>query len=116
MKHLLLAFAILAGPAAFAQSVPATAYEFLTVAELQAQQDGLAKLQFAPAFQGKTEIQLERLPGTISAAKYMGAYRHNMEVVNQQLEAVTAAGWELVHVSSSPVMSGHEFLFRRPKK
>ena len=115
MKHLLLALAIIAGPTAFAQSTPTT-YEFLTVAELQAQQDGLAKLQFAPAFQSKTEIQLERLPGLISPSKYMNVYRHNLEVVNQQLEAVTAAGWELVHVSSSPALSGHEFLFRRPKK
>ena len=116
MKHLLLAAALLVSASTFAQSAPAGAYEFLTLAESQSQQGGFAKIIFAPAFQDKTEIALESLPGSISAAKYMNTYRKNLEVVNQQLEAITAAGWELLHVSATTLNPGHEYLFRRPKK
>jgi hypothetical protein len=117
MKHHLLALALLAAPAmARAQSSSPATYEFLTVVETQAQQDVLAKVLFASAFQGKTEVQLEHLPGMVSAAKYVNTFRHNLELVNQQLELVTAAGWELVQASSSTVLGEHEYLFRRLKK
>ncbi len=116
MKHLLLAVALLVSVPAFAQSAPTGAYEFMTLSENQSQQGSFAKILFAPAFQGKTEIALENLPGTIAPAKYMNTYLQNKELVNQQLEAITAAGWELVYVSSNTLNSGHEYLFRRPKK
>jgi hypothetical protein len=116
MKHFLFAAALFMSVPAFAQSAPTGAYEFLTLAESQSQQGSFAKIMFAPAFQGKTELVLESLPGTISGAKYMNTYRQNLEVVNQQLEAITAAGWELVNVSTSSLDHGHQYLFRRPKK
>ncbi|NVO32292.1 hypothetical protein [Hymenobacter lapidiphilus] len=117
MKTTLLALALCGAPAfAFAQSAPVAAYEFLTVAELK--QDSDAKLLFAPAFDGKTEVQLARLPGatTNNRAKFVATYRQNLELVNQHLAAVTAAGWELVQASPGTAASGHEYLFRRLKK
>jgi hypothetical protein len=114
MKFLLLVYTLLAFPfASRAQSTAPTAYDFLTVVESQSQQSSFAKILFAPAFQGKTEQQLQDLPGTAASGKYMAIYRQNLEAVNQQLEAVTAAGWELVHVSSTD--RGHEYLFHRRK-
>jgi hypothetical protein len=119
MKTILLALALCGAPAfAFAQSAPVAAYEFLTVAALHAQQASDAKLLFAPTFAGKTEVPLARLPGgtTGARAKYVATYRHNLELVNQHLAAVSAAGWELVQVSPGTAASGHEYLFRRLKK
>jgi hypothetical protein len=115
MKRLLLACALLSAPlASFAQAASPIAYEFLTLLESESQQNSFAKIMFAPAFQGKTEIQLEGLPGTASGNKFMTIHRQNLEVVNQQLEAITAAGWELVHVSADD--RAREYLFRRLKK
>lgn len=115
MKHLLFACALLSTPlVSLAQAAPPATYEFLTLLESESQQNSFAKIMFAPAFQGKTEIQLENLPGTASGNKFMTTHRQNIEVVNQQLEAITAAGWELVHVSADD--RAREYLFRRVKK
>lgn len=117
MKLLLATLALLAAPAgAFAQTAPVVGYEFLTVAELQNQNQNFATLVFAPAFGGKAELPLARLPGGVNGAKYVATYRQNLELVNQQLAAVTAAGWELVQASTGTLNAGHEYLFRRPKK
>lgn len=88
-------------------------YEFLTVLDSESQAKNMAKIVFAPPFQGKSEIQLEVLPGTISG-KYMSIHQQNLQVVNQQLSDLTAAGWELVHVSGD----GGEtyYLFRKVKR
>ena len=117
MKHLLVALALLTVPArAMAQSAPAVGDDFLTVAELQSANQGFAALVFAPAFAGKTALPLAPLPNGFSGAKYVATYRQNLELVNQQLSAVTAAGWELVQVSTTMTEGGHTYLFRRPKK
>ncbi|MGI4874256.1 MAG: hypothetical protein ACRYFX_24115 [Janthinobacterium lividum] len=108
--HLLLATALLLSSPALAQTTP-TAYEFLTVAECQSYQASASKVLFAPAFQGKTEVALADLP---AGNKFLAVYRQNLEVVNQQLADVTAAGWELVNVST--IERAHEYLFRRAKK
>lgn len=114
MNYLLLAWVLLGAPLACrAQAAPPTTYEFLTLLESESQASGLAKILFAPAFQGKTEVPLERLPSTASSDKYMATHRQNVETVNRQLEAITAAGWELVHVSADE--RAHEYLFRRRK-
>ncbi|MGI4867580.1 MAG: hypothetical protein ACRYFZ_26910 [Janthinobacterium lividum] len=113
MKHLLLALALLLAIPALAQTTAPTTYEFLTVVESQSQQGSFAKILFAPAFQGKTELPLQELPGTAAGGKYIATYRQNIETVNQQLETVTSAGWELVHTSS--IDRGHTYLFRRRK-
>ena len=115
MNHLLLAWVLLGAPLACrAQVAPPTTYEFLTLLEMESQFNDFSKILFAPAFQGKAEVPLERLPiNTASSDKYMTAQRQNLETVNRQLEALTAAGWELVHVSAGE--HTHEYLFRRRK-
>lgn len=121
MKHLLLTGGLLVTSfAARSQAAPPLTYEFLTVIEVESPFLKLARLAFAPAFQGLTEIKLERLPGSVSD-DYTPTYTRNLEVVNRQLGALTAAGWELVHVSSagvalSPAVDERQYLFRRLKK
>jgi len=83
MKHLLLALALLAAPTgARAQTAPGAGYEFLSVVELQNQNQGFAALVFAPAFAGKTELPLTPLPAGFSGTKYVATYRQNLEIVN----------------------------------
>ena len=116
MKHLLIALTLLVAPmCASAQTAPGAGYEFLSVVELQNQNQGFTALVFAPAFAGKTELPLTPLPAGFSGAKYVATYRQNLEIVNQQLATVTAAGWELVQVSTTINQVGHLYLFRRPK-
>lgn len=113
MKYLLLAFTLLGGSlACSAQATPTITYDFLTLLEQESQLGSLAKIAFAPAFQGKSIIELEGLPGTTSS-KYITVHQRNLEIVNQQLTAITAAGWELVHVFAGE--RGNEYLFRKPK-
>ena len=81
--------------------------------EIESQAANAAKIIFAPAFQGKTELPLEALPGPFSS-KYWLTYQHNLDVVTQQLQAATAVGWELADTSTNS--AGHKYLFRRPKK
>ncbi|WP_139361881.1 hypothetical protein [Hymenobacter sp. CRA2] len=112
MKALLITAGLLlsGATASFAQTAPA--YEFMTVLESESQMGGQAKIIFAPAFQGKSEMPLEELPGGVSN-KYHTVLRKNMEVVNQQLSGITVAGWELVHVSTDRM--GTQYLFRKAK-
>lgn len=118
--HLLLAAGLLlAGPAlgqvSSVASPTTSTYEFLTVVEMEAPISRAARLLFAPSFQGKTQVSLEEVTG--SADKIALAYQRNLVTLNQQLEAITAAGWELVGVTTSSVFVGsnHEYLFRRRK-
>jgi hypothetical protein len=114
MNYIFLAWVLLGAPLACrAQTGPPATYKFLTLLESESQANDFSKILFAPAFQGKTEVPLERLPGTTSSSRYMAARRQNSEAVNRQLEAITAAGWELVHVSADE--RAHEYLFRRRK-
>ena len=118
MKCLLLSFVLLGvSTHAFAQAP--LAYEFLTLIESESRNDNEAKLLFAPDFQGKEEMKLEGLE-RLTPLKNAGAYRRNLQVVNQQLAAATAAGWELVSVgpSSGLTVGGSEtrYLLRRVKR
>ena len=116
MKYLLITLALLAAPAsAGARTAPVAGYEFLSVVELQNPNQGFAALVFAPAFAGKTDLPLAPLPSAFSGAKHVATYRQNLELVNQPLAAVTAAGWKLVQVSTTIIQDGHLYLFRRPK-
>jgi hypothetical protein len=63
MNYLLLAWACRA------QAAAPTTYEFLTLLESESQASGLAKIVFEPAFQGKTEVPLERLLINITSNK-----------------------------------------------
>ena len=73
------------------------------------------KLLTKAAFAGKTDLPLAPLPNGFSGTKDVATYRQNLELVNQQLAAFTAAGWELVQVSTTIRLGGHTNLFRRPK-
>ena len=118
MKHLLFSLALLGLPVlSFAQSATPVAYEFLTMIESESRFESDAKLLFAPDFQGKSEMKLQEL--TLSPLKNSDAYRHNVQVVNQQLAAATAEGWELVSCFGSDVASstgGARYLLRRAKR
>ena len=116
MKYLLITLALLEAPAsAGARTAPVAGYEFLSGVELQNLNQGFAALVFAPAFAGKTDLPLTPLPNGFSGAKHVATYRQNLELVNHQLAAVTAAGWELVQVSTTIIQGGHLYLYRRPK-
>jgi len=109
MKASSLAFAfLLVGRPALAQ----TTYTFLTVIEQESRTANTAKVLFAPAFQGKTDVPLAPL-ASLSDVKNQATHRENVEFLNQQLEAVTTAGWELVTVTG--LSGAHEYVFRRRK-
>jgi hypothetical protein len=109
--YFLLASVLLLNRPALAQTTPIT-YEFLTLAARESSVGTLSQITFAPAFQGKTQLQLEETPA--SFAKSVPAHQRNLVMVNQQLEALTAAGWELVQAFSTD-SQGREYLFRRRK-
>jgi len=62
----------------------------------------MAKLLFAPAFNGHTEIQLETV-GAISSAAVLEQLRQNNEILTRALGELSAAGWELIQVSPAPL-------------
>jgi len=55
------------------------------------------------------------LPTGFSGTKDVATYQQNLQLINQQLAAFTAAGWELVQVSTTIRLGGHTNLFHRPK-
>jgi hypothetical protein len=111
---------LLSSPLAHAQmTIPAGApathgYDFLTMTTIEGTKAFSAML-FSPAFQGKTEIPLISR-SVLSAEKYKELIRQNTELVNEQLSALTVAGWELVQVytPTSPA-DARCFLFRKAK-
>lgn len=95
-------------------------YDFLTVTEFEGLTKNKAKLLITPAFQGKTEVQLEDLNGSnFSVNKDLETVQRNTQVLNQQLSELTVAGWELVDVSVISILAtgSHttRYLFRKPK-
>jgi hypothetical protein len=111
------AFLLLGTPAAFAQVPAPHGYDFLTLTSMESSTKSVAKILITPAFQGKTEIQLEDFGG-FSAEKNLGKLQHNIELVNQQLTELTAAGWELVQAypfTSVPGLFTTRYLFRKAK-
>ncbi len=101
-------------PAAHAQ-----AYDFLVVTAIEAPAKNLAKLLIAPAFNGRTEIQLEPVGG-FSAATILERARHNDELLAQSLSELSVAGWELIQVAPAPFLadktvSATRYLLRKAK-
>lgn len=115
MKNLLLGGLLAVSLGARAQTSPPPTYEFLTLEAVESANDKLSKITFSPSFQGKTQLPLEELSASFD--KTALAHQHNLVTVNQQLEALTAAGWELVQVATSTVLAinGRDYLFRRRK-
>jgi hypothetical protein len=120
---LLSAGLLLSGPVPHAQAaVPTVApaahgYDFLTVTSMESSTKSVAKILITPAFQGKSEIQLEDFGG-FSAEKNLSKLQHNTQLVNQQLSDLTTAGWELVQAypfTSVPGLFTTRYLFRKAK-
>lgn len=119
LRGLAAALLLAAGlPAAAQTGAPAApGYSFLTVTTMESTAKSLAKIVITPAFQGKSEIQLEEFSG-LSTEKYLAKLQHNTEVINQQLTDLTVAGWELVQTypftsNSGPVAT--RYLFRKAR-
>lgn len=112
---LLVAVLIGLAPTAQAQAAP-PAYQFLTVITLESGAKVLSKVIFSPAFQGKSEVDLEAFSG-FSTTKNLEKSQRNALLINQQLEALTASGWELVHVYPIPETGTitTRYLFRKAK-
>lgn len=97
-------------------------YDFLTVTTVESYRQSEAKMLISPPFEGKTEValadgDLERL--TRNDIEKIG---RNTLLINQQLSALTVAGWELVQVvpvapstSPGPTPPITRYLFRKPR-
>ncbi|MDO7884813.1 hypothetical protein [Hymenobacter cheonanensis] len=95
------------------------AYDFLTVTAIESPTRNMAKLLFTPAFNGHTELQLDAV-GAFSSATILDQLRHNEEVVTQSLGDLSAAGWELIQVATTPLaadknVSTTRYLLRKAK-
>lgn len=100
---LLVAFLLPSGKAAFAQSAAphAAVYEFMTITTLESSSKSASKLFLTPAFQGKTEVQLDDF-NAFASEKNKEKFQVNAQTVNQQLSELSVAGWELVQVYPLP--------------
>jgi hypothetical protein len=101
---------------AAAQNTPPRAYDFLTVMTLESGAKALSRIFITPAFEGKSEIQLEDFGG-LSVSKNMEKMQRNTLLVNQQLTALTVGGWEIVQVypvAETGVLTTR-YLFRKPR-
>ncbi|RZL12628.1 MAG: hypothetical protein EOO62_10540 [Hymenobacter sp.] len=111
---------LLASPAAHAQlaspsgATAAHGYDFLTVTTSEGNK-ALSFILFAPAFQGKTEIPLETVV-VLGTEKFKERVNQNAQLINEQLSALTVAGWELVQVYTTTIPeNGSRYLFRKAK-
>jgi len=95
----------LGSQSAAAQMLPAAnaqKHDFMTLTSIEAPTKKMAKLLFAPAFNGHTEIQL-RTVGALSSTAVLEQLRQNNETLTQTLGELSAAGWELIQVSPAPL-------------
>lgn len=118
-----LLLALSARPAA-AQLLPPVGQtqpvDFMTVLVFESDAKSYARLLFAPAFNGRTEIALEGL-NTLSIDKAFENQRQNAETLSCTLSELSAVGWELVEVHSLPwtrdkAILTTRYLLRRPRK
>jgi len=119
LSSALLSASLLHSPLACAQVVvpAATAthgYDFLTMTAAEGAK-GLSFILFAPAFQGKTDIPLEAI-NVVGTEKYKERIRQNGQLINEQLSALTLAGWELVSIYTTATLTNSRcYLFRKAK-
>lgn len=109
---------LLSSPLAHAQTAsPAGVvhgYDFLTVITSEGA-NAFAYILFSPAFQGKTEISLEGT-NVLGTEKYKERILRNAQLINEQLSALTVAGWELVQVyTTTNPTNGRCYLLRKAK-
>jgi hypothetical protein len=113
---LLLGSSVAHAQTAILAAAPAVhGYDFLTVTTAEGVNKTYSFILFSPAFRGKTEISLEPT-NTLSGDKYKERLLQNAQLINEQLSALTVAGWELIQVyaTSSPA-NGRSYLFRKAK-
>jgi hypothetical protein len=99
---LLLALGSQSAAAQLLPSANAQKHDFMTLTSIEAPTKKMAKLLFAPAFNGHTEIQL-RTVGALSSNAVLEQLRQNNETLTQTLGELSAAGWELIQVSPAPL-------------
>ena len=116
-----LLLALAPRPAAAQLLAPSTAqtYNFLTVTMVESTVKSLSKLLIAPAFNGRTEIQLDA-QGAFLPSSRLDQLRRNNEVLSQSLSELSAAGWELIQVSPATLASDKDvsvtrYLLRKAK-
>ena len=120
LSSALLSISLLRSPVACAQVIaPAAAsathgYDFLTMTTAEGAK-GLSFILFTPAFQGKTDIPLETI-NVVGNEKYKERIRQNEQLINEQLSALTVAGWELVSIYTTATLTNSRcYLFRKAK-
>ena len=106
--------ALTPGPAAAQLLAPVATqtYSFLTVTMVESTAKSLSKLLIAPAFNGRTEIQLDAQAAFLPGNR-LDQLRHNNEVLSQSLSELSAAGWELIQVSPATLASDKDVLVTR---
>jgi hypothetical protein len=122
LSSLLLSAGLLLGAPAVRAQIPAgsaRSYEFLTVTVIESPYSRDSRLLLSPAFQGKTELELEEIYN-LSSAKYREHLQRNTTLLNQTLSDLSGAGWELIEVHSSvagpaPAASITRYLLRKAK-
>ncbi|TDN36676.1 hypothetical protein A8B98_08320 [Hymenobacter sp. UV11] len=97
----------------------ARSYDFLTVTMVESTAKSLSKLLIAPAFNGRTEIQLDAV-AAFSPGSRLDQLRRNNEVLTQSLGELSSAGWELIQVAPATLptdkdVSVTRYLFRKAK-
>lgn len=91
LAGLLLALATRPAAAQLLTPAPAQPYDFLTVMMVESTAKSLSKLLIAPAFNGRTEIQLDAL-GAFLPGTRLDQLRRTNEVLSQSLSELSAAG------------------------
>ena len=109
---------------ASAQTAPAAphGYDFTTVTTIESFRKSEAKMLITPPFQGKAEVALADGDVERLTKADVAKISENTLVINEQLSALTAAGWELVQTyavapSTSPGTTPPitRYLFRKPR-
>ncbi|AMR28019.1 hypothetical protein A0257_13585 [Hymenobacter psoromatis] len=91
--------------------------DFLTVTTIDGYTKNISKILITPAFQEKTEIQLEDLGNSsFSIEKNLATIQRNTLKINQQLSDLTVAGWELVEAHTVTIFAPTtRYLFRKAR-
>ncbi|GAB3635247.1 hypothetical protein GCM10027422_08370 [Hymenobacter arcticus] len=104
--------------AAPAGAVAARGYEYTTLTSFESASKATSKIFVAPAFQGKSEVQLEDF-NAFAYEKNKEKLQQNMQTINQLLGDLSAVGWELVQVYPLPSQGSStnvtRYLLRKPK-
>lgn len=104
----------------WAQAGPAAphGYDFMTVTVQESPFKKEPHIQFAPAFQEQTIIPLPNADVYATSAEALAKTGECLSIANQQLSAITTAGWELFQMNVINSLGGRittRYLFRKAK-